>query len=73
MDLLKTVKSELAKNLPLKTMQILKISFDFDTDIYEALGFSNGKKPYTDVREGTGILGLISVLSFIERTKKIYS
>ena len=54
-------------------MQILKISPTLDVDIYEALGFQNGKKPWTDIREGTGLLSLISVLYFIERTNKIYS
>lgn len=54
-------------------MSILKISPNLEKDIYETLGFQNGNKPWTDIREGTGILCLISLLNFIERTNEIYA
>ena len=45
----------------------------FQKDIYEIIGFSNGLKPFTDIREGTGMLGIISLIHFLETVQNIRS
>lgn len=37
-----------------------------------SLGFQNGVKPQTDVREGTGIITLLMFHNFLDRVSKMY-
>ena len=81
--MLKSIKISFASYLPEKILKILKfnqkkeltednqmkLNTDFEKDIYEVIGFQNGLKPHTDIREGTGMLGLQAIIHFIDTIK----
>ena len=40
--------------------------------VYEAIGFQNGNRPQSDIREGTGMLPLLCFHHFLDRIQKVY-
>ena len=57
-------------------IQVLKVSENiseklYEKDCYEAIGFQNGYKPYTDLRT-VGLLGPLVIVNFLERLDMIY-
>ena len=79
--MLKTVRNHLAMHLSEDIIKVLSINCQkwtaeaseiFEKDIFEAIGFQNGYRPWSDIRERLGSLGLTMVIHFLERISKLY-
>ena len=79
--LLETFKNHLAIHIQKETIKSLTLATQeseyelqqelFEKDIYETIGFSNGLKPYTDLR-AVGTLGLVLLINFMKRINNIF-
>lgn len=79
--MLKTVRNHLAMHLSEDIIKVLSINCQrwtaeaseiFEKDIFEAIGFQNGYRPWSDIRERLGSFGLTMVIHFLERISKLY-
>ena len=68
-----TINEETDYNKALRNSKYIK-AWDFssrDKDLYEAIGFQNGRKPWTDCR-GVGLMGINLLISFFENINKAH-
>jgi hypothetical protein len=79
--ILETLKNHVTPFLPDNLFNVIDVTAKelgenaenlYKKDLFEAIGFQNGFKPWTDFR-GLGLLGPILMIHLFERIDKIYS